>query len=75
MSLEDKANKSSKKKLIHFLGAKTNPMPYLKRANLIALTSSSEAFPMIILEAIALNIKIVTTPTLGALEILSNYLV
>lgn len=43
------------------LGARTNPFPYLKRANLLVSTSESEACPMIFNEA-----KILETPIVSA---------
>lgn len=43
------------------LGARTNPFPYLKRANLLVSTSESEACPMIFNEA-----KILGTPIVSA---------
>lgn len=42
------------------LGAKNNPYPYIKKANLLAVTSLSEAYPCVINEA-----KILNTPTLS----------
>lgn len=57
---------------ILFLGAQENPYPYIKFANVVALPSLSEAFPTILLEALALGKTIVSTPTAGAVEILRH---
>ena len=43
------------------LGAKNNPYPYIKKANLLAVTSQSEAYPCVINEAKTLGI-----PTLSS---------
>lgn len=45
------------------LGAKSNPYPYIKKSNLLVVTSLSEAYPCVINEA-----KILSTPILS-----SNY--
>lgn len=47
--------------LVCFEGEKTNPFPYIKHANLFALYSAYEGFPMVIGEAKALNTFILTT--------------
>ena len=46
---------------IKFFGTKKNPYPYMKKADYIILTSDYEGFPVTYLEAIALNIPIITT--------------
>ena len=46
---------------IFFLGRKSNPYKYLKRAKVLALSSYFEGTPNVIVEAIALNTPIVTT--------------
>jgi len=46
---------------IKFFGAKKNPYSYMKKADYIILTSDYEGFPVTYLEAIALNIPIITT--------------
>lgn len=46
---------------IKFVGSKENPYCYMKEADYIILTSNYEGFPVIYLEAIALNKKIITT--------------
>lgn len=57
-------------KKIHFVGAKSNPYPYICNARIVALASLSEAFPTILLESLALGRTVVSTPTIGAAEIL-----
>ena len=46
---------------ITFVGMKSNPYPYIKKADYIILTSDYEGFPMVYNEAIILNTKILTT--------------
>lgn len=55
-----------------FLGVRSNPYPYIKKAELVVLSSHSEAFPTILLEALSLGKTIVSTPTKGAVEILND---
>lgn len=60
------------KNQIQFLGKKTNPYPFLANARLLCLSSVSEAFPTVLLEALTLGITTVSSPTQGAKEILKN---
>ena len=46
---------------VYLLGMKKNPYPYMKKADYIIMTSEYEGFPVIYLEAILLNKKIITT--------------
>lgn len=46
---------------IVFLGAKHNPYPYLKIASIFVLASESEGLPTVVLEAMALNIPVIST--------------
>jgi glycosyltransferase involved in cell wall biosynthesis len=64
LKLEDK---------VHFMGIKSNPFPYLAGAKFITLTSRTEAFPMALIEALALKCPIVATdcPT-GPREIVEH---
>ncbi len=55
-----------------FLGRKSNPYPYLKKASVLALTSYYEGTPNVIVEAIFLGIPIVTSnSTNGLRELMS----
>jgi len=64
LKLEDK---------IHFLGTQSNPFPYLAGARFITLSSRTEAFPMVLIEALALKCPVVATdcPT-GPREIVEH---
>ena len=46
---------------VTFVGSKTNPYPYLKKADYIILTSDYEGFPVVYLEALVLKKQIITT--------------
>ncbi len=61
----------SKDKII-FVGAQSNPYPYLKKARLLALPSLSEAFPCVLIESMAFGVTPVVTPTSGAIECTKN---
>lgn len=54
------------------LGKKTNPYPYIKKANFFLLASYYEGYPMVLLEAKVLNKRILITDT-AAREVLINY--
>ena len=54
--------------LVCFEGEKINPFPYIKHANLFALYSAYEGFPMVIGEAQALDTFILTTNYAAAAE-------
>ena len=54
--------------LICFEGEKINPFPYIKHADLFALYSAYEGFPMVIGEAQALDTYILTTNYAAAKE-------
>ncbi len=61
------------KENVVFLGRKSNPYSYLKRASVLALTSYYEGTPNVIVEAIALETPIVSSNcTDGILELMSN---
>ena len=56
-----------------FLGRKSNPYSYLKRASVLAMTSYYEGTPNVIVEAIATGTPIVSSnSTSGLRELMSN---
>ena len=67
-------SKSEEYKLqnIIFTGAKTNPYPYLEKADFLILTSKYEGFPVVYNEAIILNKPILTTIDVSDDEISIN---
>lgn len=46
---------------VHFAGTQSNPFPYLAGAKFLTLSSRTEAFPMVLIEALALECPIVAT--------------
>lgn len=54
-------------------GTQSNPFPYLAGAKFLALSSRTEAFPMVLIEALALECPVIATdcPT-GPREIINN---
>ena len=58
---------------VSFLGDVANPLPYMKRAKVLALSSVVEALPTVLIEALAMNLPVVATdcPT-GPREILCD---
>ena len=57
------------KKNLHMLGFMSNPYGILQNANLMIMTSRWEGTPMCALEAMALGVPIVSTPTDGLKEL------
>ena len=49
-------------------GEKTNPYPYIASSDLFALYSAFEGYPMVVGEAMALNVPILTTNYAAAKE-------
>lgn len=58
---------------VHLVGTQSNPFPYLAGAKFLTLSSRTEAFPMVLIEALALECPVVATdcPT-GPREIVRN---
>lgn len=71
--LQRVANALTKRELIHFVGAVSNPFPLLKNARALLMASFSEACPMVVLESLALNVPVVTTPASGPVEMLKDF--
>ena len=70
--LKEKVIKSNMNGKIHFLGTQGNPFPIFKQALAIILTSFSEALPTTILEGFVFGKTVVSTPTIGAMDLLEN---
>lgn len=71
--LENQVNSLQLHEKIHFAGIQNNPFPYLSGAKFLALSSRTEAFPMVLIEALALQCPVVATdcPT-GPREIIRH---
>lgn len=57
---------------VKMLGLKSNPYPYMKFADYFILSSDHEGYPVCLLEALLLKLKIITTNVSGAKEMLKN---
>ena len=47
--------------VIHFLGRKSNPYPYYKKADASVVTSYYEGYPVVFLESLVFNVPIIST--------------
>jgi glycosyltransferase involved in cell wall biosynthesis len=72
-SLEKQVSTLGLNNKVHFVGTVGNPFPYLAGAKFLALSSRTEAFPMVLIEALALECPVVATdcPT-GPREIVKH---
>lgn len=59
-------------KTIKLLGTKPNPYPYLKAADYFVLPTKSEAYPLVINEALSLEKPIISTNVGGIPEMIDN---
>lgn len=57
---------------VFFPGAKANPYPFIKRADVLAVTSRYESQPMVVLEALSLGTPVVSTDFSSAKELLDG---
>lgn len=59
---------------VHFIGYQPNPFPFIKKADLLVLTSDFEGFGMVLVEAISLDVPVISTdcPS-GPSEILEDH--
>ena len=57
---------------VSFLGFQNNPFKYLSRATVFALSSISEVFPMVILEAMCCGLPVIATAYPGSSEIITS---
>lgn len=58
--------------IVEFLGFQRNPFPYVKNSDMLLSTSGYEGFSLVICEAMALGVPVVSTKTAGPIEILDN---
>lgn len=70
--LEIKINRLCLNDVICLLGFMSNPYPYLKNSDILVLTSSSEALPTVLIEAMYFSKPIIATKCPGCIEITDN---
>lgn len=74
--LEDKLIRIAEKegiiKNISFLGFRKNPLKIMENSKVMVMTSRYEGTPMCVLEAMALGVPIVSTPTDGIKELIED---
>ena len=66
------ANELNVADCITFMGFVKNPYPYIKKADLMLLSSGFEGFGLVICEAMCLGTAVVSTKTAGPIEIIEN---
>lgn len=72
LKLEQLVDKYNLKKRVYMPGFVENPFTILKNADLFVLSSRYEGLPTVLIEALALNKKIISTTCSGSTEILEN---
>lgn len=70
--LKEQLRQSQCEDMVHFLGYKDNPYPYMKLADVYLSSSYAEGLPLVLCEAQCLGIPIIATKTIGALQLLKN---
>lgn len=58
--------------IVEFVGFVRNPYPYIKAADVLLSTSCAEGFSLVICEAMALGVPVISTKTSGPVEILEQ---
>lgn len=59
--LKKEAEKLGVSEQVHFIGYQSNPYPYIKNSKALVLSSEREGLPTVLIEALRLNIPIVST--------------
>ena len=71
-ALENLISEENLKETFHLLGTKSNPYPYIKNSDFFILPSQSEAYPLVINEALALQKPIISTNVGGIPEMIDD---
>ena len=70
--LEELRNNMELQNYVHFLGFKENPYPFIKSCDVFVMSSLYEGLPTVVIEALILEKSIVSSPCVGAEEVLCN---
>lgn len=70
--LKEKTTEEQISDKLRFIGGKSNPYPYMKQADFLALSSIYEAQPMVIIEALTIGIPVLSTKFDSVNELLGN---
>lgn len=57
---------------VEFAGYQSNPYPFIKAADVLISTSAYEGFGLVLVEAMALGVPVISTKTVGPSEILQD---
>ena len=57
---------------VKLLGNKTNPYPYMKKANLFVLPSYHESYGLVLVESMIVGVPVLSTATCAAEEIVGD---
>lgn len=68
--LKQQASSLEIEEAVHFLGWKSNPLPYMNAADIFVLSSRWEAFGNVVVEAMAVGTPVVATRTHGPQDII-----
>ncbi len=71
-SIQELISELEVRETCRLLGHKKNPYPYIKSADFLVLASESEGFSIVLCEAMALGVPVISTPCGGPKEILDN---
>lgn len=71
-SLQEYVDKKNLHDTVTLTGNLPNPYPLLKNADVLLQSSTYEGFGLVLLEAMALNVPVVATRTIGATDVLDN---
>lgn len=72
MNIHAKLNQLGLQETVKMLGFRSNPYPYLKKADFYVMSSRHEGFPTIIAEALILNKLVISTDVSGIKDLLQE---
>lgn len=71
-NIQSKLNELGLQETVKMLGFRSNPYPYLKKADFYVMSSRHEGFPTIIAEALILNKPVISTDVSGIKDLLQD---